>query len=71
MRSPREQEQGSIVLLLLALLASMALATALTARSGLQRHRLARRAYHRAVARNLAEAGIVAGRLGRAPSRPT
>ena len=58
------REQGGALPILLALLAAMALTTTLVARHGLQEHRMSRQSYLRAVARNLAEAAIVAGRLG-------
>jgi hypothetical protein len=56
------REQGSIIVLLLALLAAMALVTAAVARDGLQRRHHARLTYLAAVARNLAEGGITARR---------
>jgi len=59
------RERGSVLLPLMGLLAAMALVTVAVARDGLQRHREARRTHMRAVARNLAEAGIVAGKMGR------
>ncbi len=60
------REQGSVLAIFLGLLAAMTIVTTIVIQSGVQEHRLARRGHLRAVARNLAEAAIVAGRQGQA-----
>jgi hypothetical protein len=60
------REQGSVLAILMALLAAMTIVTTIVIQSGVQEHRLAKQSHLRAVARNLAEAAIVAGRQGQA-----